>query len=508
MTAAGEAAREDISIAGHPAKPAHDDEGWRVEWPVDGGRLLVGGTGLGRDEVVAAAQVASVDPAIDPAGLPDGFVELAHGPLDAALGAGLGDGLGYVGASSGVALAYADGEDPGSSIGVLERPGSASAVDLGRLALTDAEATTRRGHHAVLARDEADVRSVVVQWLEPPGLLVSVMASGLSDAEVVRVAEELTPAGDGEVEALVRDHPFEDAEARFIALDDGQTLVAEGENDRGPWRLVATDRPDEAGLDLRFVDGGSGFGWGDGAPTDDALAFSTTGIDTRAAAVFGVVDGSAASVTVEAPGRPPIAVELHAVEGWTYRRSWRSHRPTSAIKPRSWLGWRTGRRSAGSRSRLRRMASHLRVEPRVDVDHGGPGEPSVSITLEPRGDRRARLSLAAFMAGSGIMHFLVPGRYERIVPRWLGDPRRVVVASGVAELACGALLFSRRTANAGGWLTAAPGYRSRPPSSGGLSASPAEPDRAFRTGVDSSRPSRQIDAGTAVRGYSPSARMA
>jgi uncharacterized membrane protein len=68
--------------------------------------------------------------------------------------------------------------------------------------------------------------------------------------------------------------------------------------------------------------------------------------------------------------------------------------------------------------------------------------------------RRARLALAGLMLGSGILHFLIPGYYEKIVPRWLGDTRRVVHASGAAELVCGVLLLNRRTARAGGWLTA------------------------------------------------------
>jgi uncharacterized membrane protein len=59
------------------------------------------------------------------------------------------------------------------------------------------------------------------------------------------------------------------------------------------------------------------------------------------------------------------------------------------------------------------------------------------------------------MLGAGIMHFLVPRAYEKIVPRWLGNARRVVLASGVAEVACGTLLLGRRTARAGAWLTAA-----------------------------------------------------
>lgn len=67
----------------------------------------------------------------------------------------------------------------------------------------------------------------------------------------------------------------------------------------------------------------------------------------------------------------------------------------------------------------------------------------------------SRLALAAVMLGAGLLHFAVPQLYERVVPRWLGDARRVVHVSGGAELACGALLLRRRTARLGGWLTAA-----------------------------------------------------
>jgi uncharacterized membrane protein len=78
----------------------------------------------------------------------------------------------------------------------------------------------------------------------------------------------------------------------------------------------------------------------------------------------------------------------------------------------------------------------------------------VSVAEEPAA-RRSRLGLAGMMLGSGVIHLVAPGFYERIVPRWLGDRRRVVLLSGVAELACGGLLLGRRTRAAGGWLTAA-----------------------------------------------------
>ena len=41
------------------------------------------------------------------------------------------------------------------------------------------------------------------------------------------------------------------------------------------------------------------------------------------------------------------------------------------------------------------------------------------------------------------------------MPRWAGDARRVVAVSGAAEIACGALLSSRRTGRLGACLTAA-----------------------------------------------------
>jgi uncharacterized membrane protein len=50
---------------------------------------------------------------------------------------------------------------------------------------------------------------------------------------------------------------------------------------------------------------------------------------------------------------------------------------------------------------------------------------------------RSRRLLAAFFVGAGVNHFVMPGPYEQIVPPGLGDPRRLVQVSGVAELAGG-----------------------------------------------------------------------
>jgi uncharacterized membrane protein len=74
---------------------------------------------------------------------------------------------------------------------------------------------------------------------------------------------------------------------------------------------------------------------------------------------------------------------------------------------------------------------------------------------ESRAAKRSRLALAGLMTAAGITHFVAPASYERTVPRWFGDARRVVLVSGAAEIACGALLSARRTGRIGGALTAA-----------------------------------------------------
>jgi uncharacterized membrane protein len=58
--------------------------------------------------------------------------------------------------------------------------------------------------------------------------------------------------------------------------------------------------------------------------------------------------------------------------------------------------------------------------------------------------------LAALLLGSGVAHFLMPKPYDTIVPAELpGSQRFYTYASGVAELASGALLLSPRTRRVG-----------------------------------------------------------
>ncbi len=67
-------------------------------------------------------------------------------------------------------------------------------------------------------------------------------------------------------------------------------------------------------------------------------------------------------------------------------------------------------------------------------------------------DRSAR-GLAGLLIVAGIMHFLVPSPYERIVPAWAGDPKRAVRWSGWAELACGSLVAVPGSRRLGAWAS-------------------------------------------------------
>jgi len=69
--------------------------------------------------------------------------------------------------------------------------------------------------------------------------------------------------------------------------------------------------------------------------------------------------------------------------------------------------------------------------------------------------RRSRLGLAALMVAAGVLHFVIPSTYERIVPRVLGHGRALVLVSGVVEIVAGGLLAVPRTRRLGAWLCAA-----------------------------------------------------
>jgi uncharacterized membrane protein len=62
----------------------------------------------------------------------------------------------------------------------------------------------------------------------------------------------------------------------------------------------------------------------------------------------------------------------------------------------------------------------------------------------------SRRACAAFFAGSGALHLLVPGPYRAIMPRYLPWHAALVALSGVAELAGGLGLLMPRARRAAG----------------------------------------------------------
>lgn len=87
------------------------------------------------------------------------------------------------------------------------------------------------------------------------------------------------------------------------------------------------------------------------------------------------------------------------------------------------------------------------------VTDAGPARAERS-TAAPAGDRMAR-GMALGLVAIGILHFIIPGAFERIVPRLLGHARLLVYLSGVAEIVSGILVAVPRSRRTGALLAAA-----------------------------------------------------
>jgi uncharacterized membrane protein len=65
--------------------------------------------------------------------------------------------------------------------------------------------------------------------------------------------------------------------------------------------------------------------------------------------------------------------------------------------------------------------------------------------------QRLRTLAGPFFVLAGALHFVAPRRYRQIMPRWIPAPDAMVAASGVAEIAGGTGLMTRRTRRVAGW---------------------------------------------------------
>ena len=69
-------------------------------------------------------------------------------------------------------------------------------------------------------------------------------------------------------------------------------------------------------------------------------------------------------------------------------------------------------------------------------------------------DRSTKV-LTLILASSGVVHLARPEVYEPLMPAWVPAHREVILASGVAELACAAGLALPPTRRLAGWASAA-----------------------------------------------------
>lgn len=65
------------------------------------------------------------------------------------------------------------------------------------------------------------------------------------------------------------------------------------------------------------------------------------------------------------------------------------------------------------------------------------------------------LGVVAAFTVSGITHLVRPQTFEPLMPDFLPAHRELILASGVAELACAAGILHPRTRRAAGWASAA-----------------------------------------------------
>ncbi|WP_432949836.1 DoxX family protein [Kribbella sp. CA-253562] len=68
---------------------------------------------------------------------------------------------------------------------------------------------------------------------------------------------------------------------------------------------------------------------------------------------------------------------------------------------------------------------------------------------------RSTTGLAGLFAVMGVLHFVQPKPFERIIPKAVPAKKELVYASGVAELVCAAGLLHPRTRRAAGLTSAA-----------------------------------------------------
>jgi hypothetical protein len=319
--------RATVDVAGHDATIERDGETWGVTVPVADHTFVVSGRGVTRAEILDVAAAAVEGRPVEPV-LPRGLVEVADGWLDV---------TGQPGAD-GLALAY-EADSGAGRIGIAQRPGRASELGLFLMVLpapdTVSEVTVR-GQPGLQAKWQGggdfdfEGLSDVVQWIEPPGLLVTVSGDDLSAEELDRFIEQMRESTDSEIDELIEAFPEPetsgDVEVETSAVAVPEVVVAEGDRGSDHWTVTASEAAaeqqvvDDVGLVagsfwVSYEDEYQNFGF---AP--DSEPGTSPDLDVKAGPrpndldetiVIGVADASIAEVVVEMAGQPSLPVEIY-----------------------------------------------------------------------------------------------------------------------------------------------------------------------------------------------------
>jgi hypothetical protein len=253
-----------------------------------------------------------------------------------------------------------------------------------------------RGHPGLLAtwRGNADLEGLsdIVQWIEPPGLLVTVWVDGLDEGERDQLIDGLRASTDAEIDELVATYEPPATSVVRPPMDDVpqpvEIVVAEGDRGANHWRVTA--REDHAPpTEVRYEDDYTRFGneaasaaaelehQDDGAVAVGGelpwLEVSASGaLDDRGeAAVIGSADPAITEIVLEAAGRRPLPLEL-------YRNDELTHSVIVGWVPPAYLGGEV----VGLDSRGREIARR----PAASPSRGPQGDSGAAQSVPPLAD--------------------------------------------------------------------------------------------------------------------------
>ena len=300
---------ESIDVDGHPATLSADEDVLTITVALSDRNLELTSRGVARLDLLRIAEAAVTGDSIEPF-LPDGLIQIADGPLD----------MPDRPAARTVSIIYSN--DSGGRVAIRQGRGKASEVGLlGMLlpAYTPTE-TTVRGQHAVVMTpggDGSEGYPVFEQWLEPPGLLVTVSATGLTQSELLDLIEGLRRSTPGEIDDLFARYG-EPLPSGDDTLREGAVVIAEGDRGRNHWRVTATDAASGL-LDVYFEDDHGGFGFAPGGAGGSGVP--RLAVHTRdqfdalgETAVIGFAHPTIAKVVAMAPGEIDRPLDLHRDE--------------------------------------------------------------------------------------------------------------------------------------------------------------------------------------------------